>query len=337
MPLDCENDSLDDWSVHATHKWDAILIGNGLGLNISERFNYGSLLKAAELAPIAAGITPLDRKLFDAFGTNNFEVVLAGLAQAMRAAKALASPSEKVFQGAYDRIRASLVAAVCSHHVEWRDLPLTTFLEIKEELKAYQYVFTTNYDLLIYWAINHGPTTGFKDYFWDGSFPPQSIEVPLEATKLLFLHGGLHLYLDGAGDARKRMAGWEQSLLASLKVRLEDEQAPLFVAEGTAREKRRSIESSEYLSFAYRNLQKKRDRVVVFGHALGPSDTHLVSALNASKPCKLAVAICRGSSDDVIQAKASILQKFPRLDVVYFDASTHPLGKATLTLPCKEC
>ena len=236
MPLDCENDSLDDWSVHATHKWDAILIGNGLGLNISERFNYGSLLKAAELAPIAAGMTALDRKLFDAFGTNNFEVVLASLAQAIRAAKALESPSEQVFQGAYDRIRASLVAAVCSLHMEWRDLPPATLSAIAAALTSYECVFTTNYDLLLYWAINFELTSRFRDFFWGGVFNPENTEVSTGTTQLLFLHGGLHLYLDGAGDARKRIATSEQSLLESLKDRLENEQAPLFVAEGNAPE-----------------------------------------------------------------------------------------------------
>ena len=282
-------------------------------------------------------MTALDRKLFDAFGTNNFEVVLASLAQAIRAAKALESPSEQVFQGAYDRIRASLVAAVCSLHMEWRDLPPATLSAIAAALTSYECVFTTNYDLLLYWAINFELTSRFRDFFWGGVFNPENTEVSTGTTQLLFLHGGLHLYLDGAGDARKRIATSEQSLLESLKDRLENEQAPLFVAEGNAPEKRRSINSSAYLSFAYQRLRMHRKRVVVFGHALGSSDEHLVSALKASKPCKLAVSVPHGTRAEVIQAKASILQKFPGLDIVYFDAGTHPLGKATLTLPCKEC
>jgi len=190
--------------------------------------------------------------------------------------------------------------------------------------------------LLLYWAINSESGAGFKDYFWHGPFDLDDTEVYDASTMLLFLHGGLHLYLDGDGDVQKRKSSAGQPLLESLKDRLENEQAPLFVAEGDAREKRRSIDSSAYLSFAYQHLRMNRNRVVVFGHALGSSDNHLVTALNASKPCKLAVAVRQGTPDEVIQAKASTRHKFPSLDIAYFDASTHPLGSAALTLPRKS-
>ena len=62
--------TLFDWRDIATsHKWDTLLLGNGMSINIWEPFGYSKLYDRARLGDLSAQ----DRKLFSS--TPNFERV----------------------------------------------------------------------------------------------------------------------------------------------------------------------------------------------------------------------------------------------------------------------
>jgi hypothetical protein len=119
-------------------------------------------------------------------------------------------------------------------HIPWRLVQASTLATINQELARYRTVFTTNYDLLNYWAIQHrrasttcsaAPTPGFD-----------LSATATAQTRLLYLHGGLHLVRNQDGTARKLMST-EGTLLGfainnTIKT-LDD--VPLFVSEGRAR------------------------------------------------------------------------------------------------------
>ena len=57
-------------------------------------------------------------------------------------------------------------------------------------------MFSTNYDLLVYWAIMcEEDPNDFRDFFWDPSliFDSADVEVWGRPTVVHFLHGGVHL------------------------------------------------------------------------------------------------------------------------------------------------
>jgi hypothetical protein len=68
----------------------------------------------------------------------------------------------------------------------------STLATINQELARYRTVFTTNYDLLNYWAIQHSPEASTT---CSTAPTPVSTSAPPPPTKprLLYLHGGLHL------------------------------------------------------------------------------------------------------------------------------------------------
>ena len=91
------------------------------------------------------------------------------------------------------------------------------------------------------------------DYFWgEGQeFDVTDTETSGTATKVLYLHGGLHLYRLPSGATIKRKAEAGLSLLDLFGVPFTEGAIPLFITEGTSQDKLASIHRSDYLSFAY--------------------------------------------------------------------------------------
>src|SRR5262249_62242669 len=102
------------------------------------------------------------------------------------------------------------------------------------------------------------------------------------ATKVIFLHGALHLYKNRAGRTFKKLAGDDGNLLDLFDVR--GDAIPLFISEGRSRDKLSAITRNDYLSFAYERFSKHRGSLVVFGHSLTPEfDQHLLDAMRKWK------------------------------------------------------
>ena len=62
-------------------------------------------------------------------------------------------------------MQQALIQAIKRTHPPWGQITDEVLSAISEELRNYKWVFSTNYDLLIYWAIVGQPKT-FVDYFW---------------------------------------------------------------------------------------------------------------------------------------------------------------------------
>jgi hypothetical protein len=98
----------------------------------------------------------------------------------------------------------------------------------------------------------------------------------------------------------------------------------------------RAIGGSSYLTFTYNRFSQDHSSLVVFGHSLS-EDTHIVRALLSQPPWnprrRLAVSI-HPSVPDVVKAKLGVHQVLPNrlADVVFFDATTHPMGAPELLI-----
>jgi hypothetical protein len=122
------------------------------------------------------------------------------------------------------------VQAVKSVHVPWASIPEGNLRTFKQALLPYHFVYSTNYDLILYWLIMLDGPSGFTDYFFAPRFDLGNTEMWGRATKVLFLHGGLHLYRELSGETIKRKAEPWQNLLDLFGTPLEPPAVPLLSA-----------------------------------------------------------------------------------------------------------
>ena len=322
------NFGLNDWKVVSTKRtWPVLLVGNGASRAVSKRFAYDSLYNVAPL-------TRDDRDLFDALGTRNFEEVLNHLRTAILICEQVGHDQEDV-QDRYSSIRDALITAVHDHHVDWDEADAKRRLgKIRRSLRDYESVFTTSYDLLIYWAMmNAGspPGDGFGDLFWNSthSFDPFDTEGFGNKTLVYWLHGGLHLYRGRYGETAKRTRSSE-NILATIA---SSGGIPLFVSEGTSRQKRHAIRRSDYLEHVFKVFADAKDNLVVFGQALGREDNHLVQVLRQARGRNVAYGIYPTTQHNVNLQIAQIEKKLPYAKLTFFDSRTHPLGDPKLIIP----
>ncbi len=173
---------------------------------------------------------------------------------------------------------------------------------------------------------------GFKDYFFQSNdnnyFDISNTEIRGDATKILYLHGGLHLERNTSGKTIKRKYEEHTNLLDSFGKKSsggQEETVPLLIAEGDAEDKLKSIYSSDYLSFAYAQFAQHKGALVVFEHSLGDSDQHILDAIKRAKPSRIAISISsKKLPQDIIYRKAELRKKLGEASV-FFDAETHPL------------
>jgi hypothetical protein len=225
------DDSLESWeNVKDAEDWSGLLVGNGASRAVWEKFDYPSLYQKACSNEVAHPLQNADQAVFATLQTENFEATLAGLKTSEKICASLAIPHQPIIDR-YQTIRAALIEAVQAVHIGWNKLPAATLTKIRDALLPYGYVYSTNYDLLLYWAIMSEPQAkGFADYFWGASclFDLANVDVWNKATKVLYLHGGLHIYRLADGTTVKKVVAQSGNLLDSFGVPYKGVDIPLF-------------------------------------------------------------------------------------------------------------
>ena len=176
---------LPPWSEVAEYAdWKGLLVGNGASIAIWPEFRYSSIYTVASKA-IAHPLSRDDIKLFGAFKTQNFEQVLAALKTAGTVTDALGLDPSPLGER-YDSIQRALFEAVHAVHVPWDDVSEAIIPALFTALRRYKYVYSTNYDLLLYWASMHQGGRRFLDYFWGDrkTFDLFDTEILDDASKL---------------------------------------------------------------------------------------------------------------------------------------------------------
>ncbi|AZD00601.1 DUF4917 family protein [Pseudomonas chlororaphis] len=329
---------LEDWNaLRASTPITGLLIGNGASRAVWEDFAYDSLFENARTVE-EKPLSPSELSVFEALQTRSFEQVLGALKTTSRVNKALAVSSAAP-RNRYYAIKEALINTVHAVHIPWRLVQPATLSQINQELRRYRTVFTSNYDLLNYWAIQHN-AQGIDDLF-RGADPSFDIsQTASERTRVLYLHGGLHLVRNQDGTARK-LGSTEGTLLGNFAINntlktLDD--VPLFVSEGPVADKFKTIRGSDYLSFCYQQLLNHSDALCIFGHDLGSQDSHLVSAIRQSKVRTLAISIQPRSKAFIQNQKRRYAKLFAGMEVTlrFFDSKSHALGDPALSVPVER-
>ncbi|MNG78929.1 hypothetical protein D3C79_375300 [compost metagenome] len=312
------------------HPCAALLLGNGASRALWKPFGYFSLFEEAQRAGRKKGLAISDQALFKSLGTELFEPVLSALNTTVRANAALAINSTAPLNRYYS-IKEALIHAVRTVHLPWPLMPAATLDALNQALRGYRSVYTSNYDLLLPWAVQHAPE-GFTELFDEQGFFDVR-RTCSEGTRVLHLHGGLHLLKLPDGTTRQRSAA-SAELLDGFAVNIPGE-VPLFVNEDRSEEKLRAIRNSDYLSWGLGQLAQERHGLCLFGQHLDGSDQHLLEAIRQARPGHLAIAIRPLNEAAVINQKQHFIERFadlPGVALHFFDASSHPLGLAELAI-----
>jgi len=317
---------LPNWDQLSEEKWSGLLLGNGFSINIWSKFSYGSLYELATTDKINFPLNDRAKKLFDGKDTHNFEEVLNTLSNAIAVDRVISGGQQRRLKILRTNIRKALASAIQYAHIPPN---IANLNNISDELCEYNTVFTTNYDLIPYWAIMSKNTERFKDYFWvnGNEFDINNTAISgSDVTRILYLHGALHIIEDVWDHTRKNTTG-KDTLLDQFPKTFKEESWPVFITEGNPNEKLFHILNSPYLRFAYEEFKNFDGAIVILGHSLNESfDQHLIDAMNLWKSTNIAFGIRSNLSNTaIIGVKARIHNALPGHTIKYFDSTTHPL------------
>lgn len=153
-------------------------------------------------------------------------------------------------------------------------------------------VFSTNYDLLLYWILMRNEICEHTDGFgrdaenFEPGIAPEDIEWSellwgrnKEKQNVFYVHGALPFF-DAGAEIIKEEYDHNAYLLEKISARMEQGEYPIFVTAGNGEEKLAHIMHNHYLSFCYDNFSEITGSLVTFGFNFGSSDEHIIEAIN---------------------------------------------------------
>lgn len=320
------------WEEISDMDWKELLLGNGFSINIWHRFGYGSLFDVAKRDDMPHKLDEQSLSLFRHVGSANFEDVLRILYHAKLVDEQLGGPQEAAITTLYESIKNALGSAVNFSHIPPQ---FPNVAQINLELRNYKNVFTTNYDLIPYWAIMDSDTWRFKDYFWgaDACFDYSDTTVPADRTKIHYLHGAIHLVELPNGKTQKLTANGLNRLSELFDLNCPDK-FPLFISEGSSKWKLSRIKRNDYLRFCYERLEQINIGLVIIGHSLHKDyDQHIIDAILRSNATKIAIGVWPNQSgEEIISLKSRLAFDLKGKELYFFNSETHPLSSVNLNV-----
>jgi len=276
-----------------TGKSRHILLGNGFSIACRKCFDYRELYEA-----IADSISDETRQVFRQVDTHNVEHVLHHYEEVAHRRR----PCEVL--GKYDRNRIEIEArslremflhVIAGLHPE-QTLGVSPgeLASCRSFLHAYSTIYSTNYDLLLHWVLQHARADADTNNsaIWSGL--PE-----FERRQVYFLHGAMHLLASSTRMPRDLVAGHRQSLNRAWEARSARDYFSQLVAEGSGPTKRRQIQRDPYLTRCFREFGQLRGNLITFGFSYSENDRHLAEAIFANPNLEnVWVGVFCGSRDE---------------------------------------
>lgn len=273
----------------------SLLIGNGFSMAYDkEIFSYNALYDF-----LISQDDPLLTKLFGVIKTKNFELVMKQLGTTLALLDAFGSePGLKAqLNEAQYKLKTNLLESIKSLHPEHvfkmadeKSAACASFLS--SFLDSGGQVFSTNYDLLLYWVMMRNNLGNHVDGFGRDILNPDDLKTGAEAEyselywgpnrdeqNVHYLHGALHLF-DGGATVVKEQYTPDAYLLQNISDRLSNGEYPIFVTAGDGEEKLEHIRHNQYLTHCYDRLSELSGSLVTFGFNFGEYDEHIIEAIN---------------------------------------------------------
>ena len=148
---------------------------------------------------------------------------------------------------------------------------------------------------------------------------------------VFYPHGSLAVARDYLGDETKLAvgAGAASDLLDTITRRwVSGRYVPVFVSEGTSQQKVAAIRRSHYLTNVYEDvLPALGEGLVVYGWSFDERDQHVLDAIAANPPKRMAVSVFTVQPDGDQQAFCHQVLKaagrsLPDTEVIFFDSQS---------------
>jgi hypothetical protein len=273
-----------------------LLLGNGFSIAYDSKiFSYNALhdfiqnLKDPDLS-----------KILEVIESRNFEVImqqLDSLSALITAFNGDSAVKQKI-DAASKKLKKGLLDAVKALHPEHvftipeeRSATCSQFL--KRFLETHGGIYSTNYDLLLYWVLMRNSTLGHGDGCGRELENPEEVATGedqqwsdeliwgknRETQNVFYLHGALPFFDDGV-DVIKEEYDQYNYLLQKIGNRMDRGEYPIFVTAGDGTQKLKHIMHNRYLTFCYESLCNIQGSLVTFGFNFGPYDEHIIEAIN---------------------------------------------------------
>lgn len=322
-----------------------LLFGNGFSMAFDKNiFSYNALSSFIETTG-----DPIIKSLFEKLNTKNFELIMKQLENFCEIAEVFSEDKTLVprIKAASEKLKNSLLEAIKELHPEHvftvseeKSKSCVKFLQ--EYLKNGGLIFSTNYDLLLYWVLMRNGAQNSIDGFGrdleteldnEHYVEPENLEFSelrwgkhKKEQTIHYLHGTLPIFDTGINIIKVEY-DTEHYLLQNVKERIDKKEYPIFVTAGNGREKLTHIMHNKYLSFCYEQLSNIQGSLITFGFNFGEFDNHIIDAINTAAkmgkkvPDKLWSVYIGVYSDEDLNHIKEIEKKF-RCKVTPYNAKT---------------
>ncbi|MBH0311763.1 DUF4917 family protein [Alcaligenes faecalis] len=273
-----------------------LLLGNGFSVSYDPKiFSYNAIHEFVK------NINDKDlSKILEVIETRNFEVIMQHLDNFAALVEALGGDPKlkQRVEDASAKLKTSLLDAVKAMHPEHvfkvpehQSAACANFL--KNFLNTTGHIYSTNYDLLLYWVLmrngilNHVDGCGreiendtgeyiapddqeWSDLIWGKNRNKQNV---------FYLHGALPFFDSGVAVIKEEYDFYNH-LLQKISVRMENGEYPIFVTAGDGQQKLNHITHNQYLTYCYDSLCQAEGSLVTFGFSFGEYDEHIIAAIN---------------------------------------------------------
>ncbi len=330
-----------------------LILGNGFSIGCRAKiFHYASLFGEADFSAV-----PEVEAVFHALGTQDFEVAIRALERSSVLVPIYAPDNQdsgEMMRQHAATLKEILVSTIADNHPPTPNaIGDVEFWACRQFLNHFLgpdregYVFTLNYDLLLYWTLMHGDNffdeeaielkknDGFgndeddpdADYVvWQG-------ETAAHSAHVHFLHGGLHLFDFGSELQKYTWIRKGEPLVEQARAAINANKFPLFVAEGTSTQKKNKIRHNAYLYQSFKVLTQNANIgthcFFIFGHSLAESDDHILRRLGRGRFKKLYIGIfgdpgSKANREIIRKAQALANERSDRwpLEVAFYDSAS---------------
>lgn len=310
-----------------------LFIGNGLSISLCERLSYKSLFK--DFLAIREKGT---KKIFESFGTTNFELIIQVLNNAETVNGILEIPCESI-EPIRQNLREGLISTIQQNHPAHAEIYYPQLIALADELFEFHDIYTTNYDVFLYKTILQKISEyrekrledPYEDFFYNElsglelGFTPE--KVFSNSRTIYYLHGALFIYQTPNKTASYKLRRLEHvrfEYIQLIRREIENNNLPIFVAEGDHRDKLRTITNNAYLNFCARQLQRIQRNLVVYGFSFGKSDSHIVDYINKSDTKSIAISIYVGNKtiEQLDEERSFFTNLFTRKEVVVYNSNS---------------
>ena len=232
-------------------------------------------------------------------------------------------------------LRDGLIQAIEAKHPRKTNVNWQQLQTISQAFDNFGDIFTLNYDALLYHIImigvdrhtNSSSIRPYNDYFWkriDSRYLEfQDYQDIKKYKHVYYLHGALFIFKPSSAELKIKSYNGDE-LVECIAHEIAQSKFPLFVSEGSAKDKELAISRSSYLSFALRKLKETDKSLVIYGTSLSDPDKHIVTAINRRRRNIAYAVYVKDKTQEQLQAELKIIQDrlTYNIKLEFFDAST---------------